>query len=420
MTTHRTRRAVSTALMSAAVLSGCATALPHDLGGAEPAIAGVATTPPMGWNSWNTFGCDIDETTIRAQADALISSGLAAAGYRYVVVDDCWYTPTRDAGGRLTASSTRFPSGMAALGAYLHARGLAFGIYAGASDRTCAQLSGTYPGATGSRGHETTDAATFASWGVDYVKYDWCSSESDTNDQRRAFVAMRDAIRATGRPMVYSINPNSGIGLPAEAGAAAVPGAAYDWGGVATMTRLTNDITAQWSTAAGVAGYQGVLDIAAASASASAEVRAGRWLDLDMLEIGVGTTLTEAQQRSHLALWAMAGSPLIAGNDLTRMGSATRSLLASPGILAVDQDPSAAARAVSVDGWTRTRRMSDGSTVVSITNPSADARTVVIDRTVIGTQGSVTDLWTGRQIADAGAPVRVTVAGGDTAVMRFR
>ncbi|MCX6471513.1 MAG: glycoside hydrolase family 27 protein [Corynebacteriales bacterium] len=419
MTTHRLRRAASALVVSVAVVSGCATALPHDLGGSAPAIAGVAATPPMGWNSWNTFGCDIDETTIRAQADALVSSGLAAAGYRYVVVDDCWYTPTRDAGGRLTASSSRFPSGMAALGAYLHARGLRFGIYAGASDRTCAQLSGTYPGATGSRGHEATDAATFASWGVDYVKYDWCSSESDVGDQRDAFVAMRDAIRATGRPMVYSINPNSGIALPADADTAAVPGAAHDWGGVATMTRLTNDITAQWSTSAGVSGYQGVLDIAAASASASADTRAGRWLDLDMLEIGVGTALTEAQQRSHLALWAMAGSPLIAGNDLTRMDPATRTLLSSTGILAIDQDTTAPARSVSADGLTRTKRMADGTTAVSVTNSSADARTVTVDRSAVGAQGAVTDLWTGRQIVDAGAPIRITIAGGDTAMLRI-
>ncbi|MGU3292170.1 glycoside hydrolase family 27 protein [Williamsia sp. M5A3_1d] len=417
MTTHRTRRAVSAFAVTATLLSGCAAALPHDLGGTAPAIAGVAATPPMGWNSWNTFGCDIDEATIRAQADALVSSGLAAAGYRYVVVDDCWYNPTRDAQGRLTASSARFPSGMAALGAYLHARGLRFGIYAGATDRTCAQLSGTYPGATGSRGHESTDAATFASWGVDYVKYDWCSPESDTNDQRDAFVAMRDAIRATGRPMVYSINPNSGIVLPTDADATSVPGAAHDWGGVATMTRLTNDISAQWRSGNGPNGYQGVLDIAGVSASASADVRAGRWLDLDMLEIGVGTELTAAQQRSHLALWSMAGSPLIAGNDMTRMDTRTRALLATSGILAIDQDAGAPARAVSADGWTRRRQMADGSVVVSVTNPSPVAHTVTIDRAGLDAHGAATDVWTGRRLADANAPIVVTVAAGDTAVI---
>ncbi|GGF31802.1 hypothetical protein GCM10007298_29570 [Williamsia phyllosphaerae] len=392
------------------VAVACAPAPGDVIDDASVAIPGVAATPPMGWNSWNAFGCDIDETTIRSQADALVSSGLAAAGYRYVVVDDCWYSPQRAADGTLTASSQRFPSGMAALGRYLHARGLRFGIYAGASEQTCAQLSGTYPGRTGSAGHETTDARTFASWGVDYVKYDWCSANSDLDDQKEAFTAMRDAIRATGRPMVYSINPNSGV--TSDDG---VPGARHDWGGVATMTRLTNDISPQWTTDSGSNGYQGIADIIDASADATARVSAGRWTDLDMLEIGVGTSLTAAQQRSHLALWAMMAAPLVAGNDLTVMDSATAALLRTPGVLAIDQDRAARpATAVTADGTVRTRELSGGRRAVSLSNRGATATTMSFTP---GTGVPVHDVWTGTSVpVGSDGTVRVTVAPDDTAL----
>lgn len=393
------------------VAVACAPAPGAQIDDAAVAIPGVAATPPMGWNSWNSFGCDIDETTIRAQADALVSSGLAAAGYRYVVVDDCWYSPQRAADGSLTASTQRFPSGMAALGAYLHARGLHFGIYAGAGQQSCAQLSGSYPGRTGSAGHETTDARTFASWGVDFVKYDWCSADSDLADQKRAFITMRDAIRATGRPMIYSINPNSGLTSDGE-----VRGARYDWGGVATMTRLTNDISPQWTAATGPDGYQGVADIIDASADATARVSAGRWRDLDMLEIGVGTSLSPAQQRSHLALWAMMAAPLVAGNDLTVMDPATSALLRTPGVLAIDQDPAAhPATSMTADGTVRTRELSGGRHAVSLSNRGATATTMTFRPTGSGPTHNV---WTGAVVpTGSDGTVSVTVAPGDTALL---
>ncbi len=405
---------VASLLMVVAV-AGCGGSVGHEVYGAAVAVPGVAATPPMGWNSWNTFGCGVSEQIVRAQADALVSSGLAAAGFRYVVVDDCWQAPSRDASGRLTAATDRFPSGMAALGAYLHDRGLLFGIYTGAGARTCAQVNGNYPGDTGSRGHETVDAATFASWGVDYVKDDWCSSDSDPVAQREAFTAMRDAIRATGRPMVLAINPNSGI--TATDG---VPGATHDWGGVATTTRLTNDIEPVWRSGEDASGYQGVADIADAARDPDAAIGPGRWVDLDMLEIGVGDSLTAAEQRSHLALWAMAASPLIAGNDLTQMTTATRDLLASPGIVAIDQDPAGEmARAVSTDGWTRVRRLADGAVAVSVTNPGDQTATIRVNRSVVGSRGSAVDVWSGRKVADAGQPITLTVASHDTAVLRI-
>src|SRR3954468_5168868 len=145
---------------------------------ASPAQAldnGVARTPPMGWNSWNTFGCNISETLIRQMADAIVSSGRRDLAYQYVVSEDCWFNPTRDSAGNLQGDPSRFPSGMKALGDYLHGKGLKFGIYEVPVTKTCGQYFGSYPGSTGSQGHETQDARQFASWGVDYLKYDWCS-----------------------------------------------------------------------------------------------------------------------------------------------------------------------------------------------------------------------------------------------------
>jgi alpha-galactosidase len=400
--------------VAAIVLSGCGDS-PTDepIGGSGMAIPAVAPLPPMGWNSWNSFGCDIDETRIEQQADAMVSSGLADAGYRYIVIDDCWYAPQRDADGSLVADPSRFPSGIKALADRLHGQGLQLGIYAGASDRTCAQLSGSYPGKTGSEGREQQDSDTFASWGVDFIKYDWCSDDADLERQQRDFTAMRDAIRATGRPMVYSINPNSGVG-------AKVPGAQHDWGGVATMTRITNDITAAWSTGRGPAGFQGVREIIDAAGDVTDRVSPGRWIDPDMLEIGVGDALTAAQQRSHLAMWSMMAAPLIAGNDLTRMSRATAQLLASPGVVAIDQDRLGTAGGPTTgnrDIWTRP--LDGGGLAVALFNPADTPRTMSVSPADLGASGAVFDAWTGAPVPlSAGGEVSLTVAAGDTALLR--
>lgn len=152
---------------------------------------GVARTPPMGWNTWNTFGCNINETLIRQTADAIVSSGLRDLGYTYVIVDDCWFNSNRDSAGNLQGDPSRFPSGMKALGDYLHGKGLKFGIYEVPLDKTCAQYFGSYPGATGSQGHEVQDAQQFAAWGVDYLKYDWCSPTGTISDQVTTFATRR-------------------------------------------------------------------------------------------------------------------------------------------------------------------------------------------------------------------------------------
>ncbi|WP_188584642.1 glycoside hydrolase family 27 protein [Gordonia jinhuaensis] len=419
--TSRSRRSGALGLLVATALmaGGCSTTpvFGESAGGSSTATSADASTPPMGWNSWNTFGCDIDEKKIEAQADALVADGMARAGYRYVVVDDCWYAPSRNGDGALTADPTRFPSGMAALARYVHARGLRFGIYSGASTQMCAQFTGAYPGSSGSEGHEIADARTFASWGVDFVKYDWCSSDSDPQRQMRDFTAMRDALRSTGRPIIYSINPNSGLG-------ATLPGMHHDWGSIATMTRATNDVSPYWTTGQGPGGYQGIWDIADATSALAQRTSSGRYVDMDMLEVGVGTALSPAAQRSQMALWAMSAAPLFAGNDLPSASPATTSLLTTRGVLAIDQDSAvSSARAYGATNRTvRTRQLHDGSIAVSMTNLGATAQSMSIALGDLGMDrdATVTDVWTNRPVSGvARGVVSMTVAPQDTALLRI-
>src|SRR4051812_1707738 len=277
---------------------------------APPAAAldnGLARTPPMGWNDWNAFGCNVTEALVEQTADYFVSSGLRSAGYQYVNIDDCWLTHSRDAAGNLVPDPAKFPDGITGTADYVHARGLKLGIYESAGTATCAG----YPG---SLGHERQDAASFASWGVDYLKYDNCNNQG-VADQTR-YTAMRDALAATGRPIVYSL---------CNWGNAAV----WTWGaGAGNLWRTTGDISASFGsmlsnfhTNVGLAQYAGP----------------GAWNDPDMLEVGNGMSFTE--DRAELSLWAEMAAPLIAGTALRPASPATLSLYLNPGVIAVDQDP---------------------------------------------------------------------------------
>jgi alpha-galactosidase len=358
---------------------------------AEAAPGSPALTPPLGWNSWNSFGCGITEAQVRQAADAMVSSGMRDAGYRYVVVDDCWFDPQRDAAGNLRANPTKFPSGMKALGDYIHSKGLKFGIYQAPNEKTCAQGVGTYPGSTGSKGHERQDATTFASWGVDYLKYDWCSGSGTLSEQIAQFTLMRDALRATGRPIVYSINPNS-FHSPT--------GDKYNWGEVADLWRTTEDLLDIWqnnNTNSYPMGVGNVLDVTAPLAAQSGP---GHWNDPDMLVVGrPGLSLTES--RSHFALWALMSAPLMAGNDIRTMSADVSAILRNPRLLAVNQDSlGAGGRRVRDDGDSEVfaKPLSDGSVAVGLFNRGSNTATVTTTAAQVGLSGgsfTLTDLWTG-------------------------
>jgi alpha-galactosidase len=357
-----------------------------------------ALTPPLGWNSWNSFGCGVTEALVRQAADAMVSSGMRDAGYQYVVVDDCWFDPQRDASGALRAHPTKFPSGMKALGDHIHSKGLKFGIYQVPGERTCAQTTGAHPGATGSRGHEAQDARTFASWGVDYLKYDWCSSEGSRDEQVARFSLMRDALRATGRPIVYSINPNSFH---------AITGDEYDWGAVADLWRTTEDLLDIWQNGNVNSYPMGVGNVLDVTAPLAAQAGPGHWNDPDMLVVGrPGLSLTES--RAHFALWALMAAPLMAGNDVRTMSADVSAILRNPRLLAVNQDPlGAGGRRVRDDGDAEVfaKTLSDGSVAVGLLNRGGGTATITTTAAQIGLTGSsftLTDLWTGGTSTGAG------------------
>jgi alpha-galactosidase len=382
--------------LAAAVLAASATiAAPP----AHAAPGSPALTPPLGWNSWNSFGCGITEAQVRQATDAMVSSGMRDAGYQYVVVDDCWFDPQRDSAGNLRSHPTKFPSGMKALGDYIHARGLKFGIYQVPNEKTCAQGTGAFPGSTGSKGHEVQDARTFASWGVDYLKYDWCSGNGTRDEQVARFTIMRDAVRATGRPIVYSINSNSFH---------APTGDRYNWGEVADLWRTTEDLLDIWQNGNTNSYPMGVGNVVDITAPLAVQSGPGHWNDPDMLVVGrPGLSLTES--RSHFTLWSLMAAPLMAGNDIRTMSGDVSAILRNSRLLAVNQDRlGAGGRRVRDDGAVEVfaKPLSDGSVAVGLFNRGSGTATIATTAAQIGLSGNgftLTDLWTGGTSTTSGA-----------------
>jgi alpha-galactosidase len=279
-----------------------------------------ALTPPMGWNSWNKFGCNVSDGMIRGTADAMIKSGMKDAGYQYVNVDDCWQV-SRDANGNIVADPQRFPYGMKALADYVHSLGLKFGLYSDAGSKTCA-------GRPGGLGHEYQDALTYAAWGVDYLKYDWCNTT--TQDAKASYANIRAALNAAGRPIVLSI---------CEWGTAKPWLWGKDVGG--NIWRTTGDITDKWSGQTkwpdGSCCSNGMLAILDLQVGLESYAGPGHWNDPDMLEVGNGG-MTDAEYRSHFSLWSLLAAPLIAGNDLRAMRPQIQAILTNKEVIAVDQD----------------------------------------------------------------------------------
>ncbi|MGK9369615.1 glycoside hydrolase family 27 protein [Melioribacter sp. Ez-97] len=277
---------------------------------------GLALTPPMGWNSWNKFACDIDEALIKEIADAIVESGMKDAGYLYVNLDDCWHGE-RDSLGFIHPDPERFPSGMKALADYIHSKGLKIGIYSCAGYKTCG-------GRPGSRGYEYQDALTYAKWGIDYLKYDWCNTEGLCAEG--AYMTIRDAIRAAGRPMVLSIC-EWGDNQP------------WEWGkDVGHLWRTTGDITDCFDCFVDHGTWKswGVTYILDMQEGLRQYAGPGHWNDPDMLEVGNGMSVNE--DRAHFSMWCMLAAPLIAGNDIRNMSKETLEILTNKEAIAIDQD----------------------------------------------------------------------------------
>lgn len=276
----------------------------------------LALTPPMGWNSWNHFGCNVNEELIKETADAIYSNGMKDAGYVYINIDDCWHGE-RDSLGFIHPNSERFPSGMKALADYVHSKGLKLGIYSDAGWKTCA-------GHPGSRGHEYQDALTYAAWGIDYLKYDWCNTEGLKAEG--AYLTIRDALYAAGRPIVLSIC-EWGNNKP------------WDWAqDIGHLWRTTGDIYPCFDCVLdhGTWKQWGVMQILDLQEGLGKHAGPDHWNDADMMEIGNGMSLNE--DRAHFSMWCMLASPLLAGNDIQNMSDETLEILTNKEAIAVNQD----------------------------------------------------------------------------------
>src|SRR5271154_1600819 len=305
---------------------------------------GIAKTPPMGWNSWNKFGCKgLNEKVVRETADAMASNGMKDAGYQFVILDDCWQTG-RDANGNIVADPERFPSGIKALADYIHGKGLKFGIYTDVGTMTCAKRPGSI-------GHEYQDAKQYASWGVDYLKEDWCNTLPGQNSES-SYVIMRDALAKAGRPIVFSI---------------CEWGSTKPWlwaGSVGNLWRATDDIQDHWSHPKG--GGLGLVEIIDLMNGIESYNGPGHWNDPDMLEVGNGG-MTTTEYRTHFSMWCIFAAPLMAGNDLAGMPPEIREILTNKEAIAIDQDPlGRQGRRVREEGdfQTYSKQLADGSRAV--------------------------------------------------------
>jgi alpha-galactosidase len=329
----------------------------------------LAATPPMGWNSWNHYGCKVSDAIVRQQARAMSNNGMKAAGYEYINIDDCWQGK-RDAKGYIHPND-RFPD-MKALGDYIHGLGLKFGIYSSPGLQTCAGYAGSYQ-------HEKQDAETYATWGVDYLKYDWCSARKvyKPSEMPAVYKKMHVALVATGRPIIYSL---------CEYGMNRV----WRWGPSVggNLWRTTDDIEDNYTRMAFIGfGQQGLARFAGP----------GHWNDPDMLEVGNGH-MSADEYRTHMSLWCILAAPLISGNDLANMSQETLSVLTNPEVVAVDQDPGGKeGYRVTQEGplqvWVKP--LADGSKALGLFNEGESPMPVSVRFKDIGLSGeaSVRDLW---------------------------
>lgn len=323
---------------------------------------GLANTPPMGWNSWNTFETHIDEKLVKETADIMVASGMAAAGYNYIVLDDGWMTRERDKDGNLVPDPIKFPSGMKALIEYVHSKGLKFGLYNCAGTKTCAGYPGT-------RGYEYQDARFYASLNIDFLKYDWCNTQGIT--AKEAYTTMSNALKTAGKPIVFSLC-EWGDNQP------------WEWGEpIGNLWRVSGDIypcfdcehkhPENWSS-------WGVMKIVEMRKDIRKYSGPDHWNDFDMLEVGNGMTF--AEDKSHFTMWSMLASPLIAGNDFRKMTKETLSILTNKEIIAINQDKLGiqAFRYSSEDGIeTWVKPLSDGNWAITFLNRSDVTKKINFD-----------------------------------------
>jgi alpha-galactosidase len=362
----------------------------------------LAATPPMGWNSWNHFAEKVDDAGVRAAADAMVSSGMRDAGYIYINIDDTWEAGRDEKG--VIQTNKKFPD-MKALADYVHSKGLKLGIYSGPGPKTCAGFEGSYQ-------HEEQDAQTYATWGIDYLKYDLCSFSDfmrKAHDKEKshqmmldAYEKMHKALVATGRPIVFSLCQYGHDDV-------------WKWGPSVggNLWRTTGDIEDKYESMARI-GF-GQLSLAKYAAP-------GHWNDPDMLEVGNGG-MTGDEYRTHMSLWAILAAPLLAGNDLSKMTPETVAILTNRDVIAIDQDPAGhQGDRISALGLTEDwgRKLADGSTAVGIFNRNDAPAEGVLRFEELGLRGRVhiRDLWAGKDLGELEHEYRVQIPAHGVVLLR--
>jgi alpha-galactosidase len=356
---------------------------------------GLARTPPMGWNSWNKFAGRIDDATVRSIADAMAANGMKDAGYLYINIDDTWEAG-RDAKGNIL-TNRKFPD-MKALADYVHRKGLKLGLYSSPGPNTCAGYEGTY-------GHEEQDARTYAAWGIDYLKYDWCGARTLYTDEEMPalYQIMGDALRKTGRPIVYSL---------CQYGRQDVWKWGADVGG--NLWRTTGDIRDAWDSMARIGFGQNEL---------APWAKPGHWNDPDMLEIGNGA-MTETEYQTHMSLWAMLAAPLLAGNDLRSMSPEVLAILTNREVIAIDQDKDGKQgkqvwKSGDQEVWARP--LAGGPEAVALFNRAAEPAKITVRWVDIGISGKwrLRNLWSHQDITWPEPEYSVTVPGHGVVMLRL-
>ncbi|MEV0321184.1 NPCBM/NEW2 domain-containing protein [Streptomyces sp. NPDC050658] len=371
---------------------------PSRAAAAESKLPGdLALTPPMGFNNWNSTHCraEFDEAMVKGIADIFVEKGLKEAGYQYVNLDDCWALPERDADGKLVPDPKRFPNGIKAVADYVHSKGLKLGIYTSAGTKTCSSIG--FPGALG---HEVSDARQFADWGVDYLKYDNCNNQGV--DAKKRYIAMRDALKATGRPIVYSIC-EWGENKP------------WEWAAdVGHLWRTTGDISDNWSS---------MLSIMKQNLPLAEYAGPGRWNDPDMLEVGNGG-MTDTEYRTHFSMWSVMAAPLLIGSDLRKATPETFEIIGNKEVIAVDQDPlGKQGKVLSSEGgrWVVAKEMKDGSRAVALFNETERAQSIATSAKAVGLPDAdgytLRDLWQHKSYNTAGS-ISATVPAHGTVLLR--
>src|SRR5881296_3134433 len=348
---------------------------------------GLAKTPPMGWNSWNKFAGRVDDAAVRSMADAMATNGMKDAGYQYINIDDTWEA-SRDPQGNITTNK-KFPD-MKALADYVHSKGLKIGIYSSPGPNTCAGYEGSY-------GHEEQDARTYAAWGIDYLKYDWCGARTLYTDEEMPAIyqIMGDALLKTKRPIVYSLCQYGRLDV-------------WKWGADVggNLWRTTGDIRDAWDSMTRIGFNQNDL---------AQWAKPGHWNDPDMLEIGNGA-MSETEYKTHMSLWCMLAAPLLAGNDLRNMSPEILAILTNREVIAVDQDKDGKqGKQVWKSGdqeiWIRS--LSGGAQAVAFFNRATEPAKINVPWTDIGISGKkrLRDLWLHQNVEWTGPEYSLTVPG---------